>query len=144
MRTNISPIKRNTELLFYNQPNTKNYKVFSIKKGMIGEFTVEKRNELFINHLYIEPDKRRQGYGAKILDFISGLSKKEGLNGKMRVLASLLDNEKEKPPHIFYRKYGFTANDKQALSEIDKHIFNKKQLPQLFKPLYMFFIPPKI
>ena len=143
MKLGIAPIKKRTELLFYNQPKSNNYRVISLKDGFVGNFTVEKRNELFINYLHLMPEKRRKGYGVKILDFISVLSRKEGLGGKMRVLAALLFDETENPPHIFYRKYGFTSNDKQALAEIDKHIFDKKQLPPLFDPLFMYFIPKK-
>lgn len=142
-KTNILNLKR-TDLLFYKQPSTKNYKVFNQTKGIIGEFTVEKRNEMFINNLFVTPSNRRNNLGTQILNFIKILSKQNGLDGKMRVLASLLGNETKNPPHIFYRKYGFTSDDKKALTEIDKHIKNKHQLPSSFKPMFMYYIPPKV
>lgn len=142
-KTNILNLKR-TDLLFYKQPSTENYKVFNQTKGIIGEFTVEKRNEMFINNLFVTPNNRRNNLGTQILNFIKILSKQNGLGGKMRVLSSLLGNETKNPPHIFYRKYGFTSDDKKALTEIDKHIKNKHQLPSSFKPMFMYYIPPKV
>ena len=118
--------------------------IFNQTKGIIGEFTVEKRNEMFINNLFVTSSNRRNNLGTQILNFIKILSKQNGLGGKMRVLASLLGNETKNPPHIFYRKYGFTSDDKKALTEIDKHIKNKHQLPSSFKPMFMYYIPPKV
>ena len=142
-KPNISNLKK-TNLLFYNQPKTNNYTVFNITDGVIGNFSVEKRNEMFINNLFVTPNNRRNNLGTQILNFIKILSKQNGLGGKMRVLSSLLGNETKNPPHIFYRKYGFTSDDKKALTEIDKHIKNKHQLPSSFKPMFMYYIPPKV
>ena len=103
-KTNISNLKK-TNLLFYNQPKTNNYTVFNITDGVIGNFSVEKRNEMFINNLFVTPNNRRNNLGTQILNFIKILSKQNGLGGKMRVLSSLLGNETKNPPHIFYVLY---------------------------------------
>lgn len=149
MKLKYYPIKQNiinlkkSDILFYNQPKTGNYKVFSQTKGVIGDFSVEKRKEMFISRLYVSSEKRGNDYGTKILNFVKLLSQKEGLGGKMRVLASLLGNETKNPPHIFYRKYGFTCDDSNVLQKIDEHIAKKQQLPSLYKPTFMYYVPPK-
>ena len=138
------PIKQKIpSVLFYNQKNTQNYFAISPNKGVVGNFSLNKRNEMFITHLFVSPEERGKKIGTKILNFVEQLSKKEGLEGKIRVLASILDKKSMKPPHIFYRKYGFTSDDKIALSQIDKYIANNQPLPQLFKPIYMYYVPKK-
>ena len=105
-KTNILNLKR-TDLLFYKQPSTENYKVFNQTKGIIGEFTVEKRNEMFINNLFVTSSNRRNNLGTQILNFIKILSKQNGLGGKMRVLASLLGNETPYPVCLTHSKACF-------------------------------------
>ena len=72
-KTNILNLKR-TDLLFYKQPSTETYKVFNQTKGIIGEFTVEKRNEMFINNLFVTSSNRRNNLGTQILNFIKILN----------------------------------------------------------------------
>ena len=139
MTLKLPPIKQQIpDILFYNQPKTNNYVAISPKCGYVGNFSLEKRKEMFITHLFVDPKERSKNFGTKILNFVSLLSKKEGLGGRMRVFASLLGDETKNPPHIFYRKYGFKCDDKNTLAEIDKYIANNKQLPPLYKPMYMY------
>ena len=46
----------------------------------------------------------------------------------MRVMAAALMEGDFIPPHIFYRKYGFTTDNKEILNKIDNCIKEKKQL----------------
>ena len=127
-------------VLFYNPAKTGTYKMIDLKKGaLIGEMSAVKRKELFLQSLYINPEYRRQGYGNKFLDFAVNLSEKFGLEGKLRLLASLTNKDIKNPPHIFYRKYGFTSKDKKTLKYIDNCIKNDHQASPLTDPIYMYY-----
>lgn len=132
------PIKTFPELLIYNNGN--NYKMFSTKlRGVVGEMAVEPRKDLYISKLVISEKYRGQGYGTRFMNFAKVLSKKAGLNGRLRVLASLIAGADKQPPHVFYRKYGFTSGNQGELKQIDECIKNNTTLPQYFKPIYMFY-----
>lgn len=128
-------------ILFYNPPNTNSFRMIDRKKSAyIGEMSVLKRKVLFLESFHIFPDYRKQGYGKKFLDFAVNLSKKLGLNGNLRVLAAVIAKDSDNPPHIFYRKYGFTSDNKKILKQIDEAIKNKQQLhPFNTPPLYMYY-----
>ena len=130
------------DILFYNLPNTNSYRMLDWKKSAyIGEMSVNKRNELFLESFHIHHEHRRRGYGKKFLDFAVNLSKRLGLNGNLRVLAALTPKDMNNSPHIFYRKYGFTSDNKHIIKEIDTAIKNKQQLDPYNTPhLYMYYI----
>lgn len=127
-------------ILFYNPVKSNNYRMIDLsKRTFIGEMSAAKRNELFLESLYIKSEFRRQGYGNKFLDFAVMLSKKMGLKGNLRLLASLTTNDIKNPPHIFYRKYGFTSDDKETLAYIDECMKNHRQASPLTTPAYMYY-----
>ena len=127
-------------VLYYNPIKTGTYKMIDLKKGaLIGEMSAAKRKELFLQSLNIKPEYRRQGYGNKFLDFAVNLSENLGLGGKLRLLASLTNKDIKNPPHIFYRKYGFSSKDKKALAYIDECIKNNRQASPLTEPIYMYY-----
>ena len=139
---NIKPIDKLPEALIYNPPKTNSFRMLSTKTGeMIGFMNVFcfTKDELFINPLLIF-NQRRQGYGTKFLNFAKNLSEKLGCGGRLGVKASTLEFDPHNPPHIFYRKFGFTSNDKKMIKEIDKHIRKGKQLDyRTTSPLMMYY-----
>ena len=60
-------------------------------------------DEIFIDELFIKPDRQRQGYGKLLMDQAEELSKELGLGG-----VTLLTN-KYLPAKSFYEKNGYTA-----------------------------------
>ena len=127
-------------ILFYHPEKTHNYRMIDLKKAVcIGEMSAAKRNELFLESLYIDPKFRRQGYGNKFLDFAVKISETMGLDGNLRLLASLTTHDIKNPAHIFYRKYGFSSNDKETLTYIDNCIKNNTQINPMTAPTYMFY-----
>ena len=145
-------LKEPPELLIYgfkqNQHNS-GYKMVHTKTGnCVGEMIVHNQqfhyfrfetpgvDSLSIDYLKIF--KRNQGFGTKFLNFAQSLSKKNGCNGNMHLISSDC-YDKETPPHIFYRKYGFDSNDKKKLNEIDKAIINGKKTQFNFDYICMFF-----
>ncbi len=122
----VKSLNRIQGIIFYNPPKTNLYRMFDIKKSIyVGEMSVAKRKDLYIESLNVEPNIRRNGYGKRFLNFAVNLSNKLGLNGNLRVMAGLTANDLLNPPHIFYRKYGFTSDNKEVLSKIDKFIENQ-------------------
>ena len=106
----------------------------------IGEMTVGKRKDLLIESLEINPSERRKGYGTKFLNFARNLSKNMGLGGNMRLLAGATESGGEIPPHVFYRKYGFTTDNKTILNRIDNSIKTGEKLDIVSAPpVYMYY-----
>lgn len=60
-------------------------------------------DEIFIDELFIKPDRQRQGYGKLLVDQAEELSKELALGG-----VTLLTN-KYLPAKSFYEKNGYTA-----------------------------------
>jgi aminoglycoside 6'-N-acetyltransferase I len=60
-------------------------------------------DEIFIDELFIKPDRQRQGYGEKLIAQAEKLSKELGLGG-----VTLLTN-KYHPAKLFYEKNGYVA-----------------------------------
>jgi aminoglycoside 6'-N-acetyltransferase I len=60
-------------------------------------------DEIFIDELFIKPDRQRQGYGKILMDQAEELSKELGLGG-----VTLLTN-KHHPAKLFYEKNGYTV-----------------------------------
>ena len=58
-------------------------------------------DEIFIDELFIKPDRQRQGYGKMLMDRAEELSKELGLGG-----VTLLTNRYH-PAKLFYEKNGY-------------------------------------
>lgn len=136
----IKRLNRIQGIIFYNPPKTNYYRMFDLRKSAyIGEMSVIKRNDLYIESLDIKPNYRRKGFGRKFLDFAVDLSKKMGLNGNLRVMAGLTESDLKNAPHIFYRKYGFTTDNKKVLNKIDEFIKQHKQPEPYDLPLTIMY-----
>lgn len=140
----LAPLKKIPDTLLYRPPQTNSFRMFNTKTGdFLGEMILDKReSEMFVRWLDVKPEHRRQGVGTKFLDFAKNISKSFGFEGRLRLMASVMASDIKNPPHIFYRKYGFTSDDKKMLSRIDKLIKKHKQLDTMKAlPLYMYYDP---
>lgn len=143
-RSILTKPRKLPDALIYRPVGTNNFRMFSTKNGsFIGEMNLEKRKrEMFINFLHIMPEHRRQGFGTKFLNFAQNMSYRMGMKGRLRTLSSPIGYDPHNPPHIFYRKFGFSMDDKKYLSRIDKAIKKKDQLPRDYhNPRYMYYDP---
>ncbi len=62
-------------------------------------------DEIFVDELFIRPDRQRQGYGKMLMDRVEGLSNELGLGG-----VTLLTNQ-YLPAKDFYEKKGYSIAD---------------------------------
>lgn len=140
------PLKKIPQILISNPMNGPTYKMYDLKSNsIVGRMIAhpirrrfEEENTLFIRSLIIS--KPRKGFGTKFLDFATHLSKEKGLGGRLGLFAATTDADPFNPPHIFYRKYGFTTDDKKLLKKIDRYIRLKKQLSYKTTPTrYMYY-----
>ena len=93
--------------------------------------------------LYIK--EQRQGYGKEFIDFAKNRSKQLDCDGRLFLMADSGVLDAEKPPHIFYRKQGFTTSDKKYLKKIDNFIKENKEMENKdSKPIYMYYVPEKL
>ena len=76
------------------------------------------------------------------MDFAKSLYGELGCEGKVVLDASTTPYDPHNPPHIFYRKNGFTSDDKKMLKKIDKHIKKGKQLDYKTTPAIRMYYPP--
>lgn len=66
----------------------------------------------------LKMNERFKGYGRKFIELAQNLSKKSGCNGRVHLVSSrYLDLQN--PPHVFYRKCGFTSNSDFMNSYLD-------------------------
>ena len=80
-------------------------------------------------------------FGNKLLDFVQNISKKNGGEGRFHLIASDCYNP-QKPPHIFYRKYGMNSLYTEVIRDIDKYIKGKIKLEDIgLIDTPMYFIP---
>lgn len=92
--------------------------------------------------LYIKDLKayiKRTGVGSDFIKFCKSLSRQEGAKGRVHVLAYNTDHP-GKPPHKFYRKAGFAANNQDETKIIDSTIKNNTSIPAdmcLGTPMYL-------
>ena len=70
---------------------------------------------------YLAMDEKRFGYGSKFLKFARNESKEHGCEGRIHLIASRVFSQYD-PPHIFYRKSGFTAGNNKMNKYLDKCI----------------------
>ncbi len=93
-------------------------------------------NSFYIEKLII--NDKGLGYGSKFINFAKSESLKLGCGGKVHVTASRIYSPKN-PPHLFYRKNGFTSRDTGKIAYFDKCIKKHKQIsPEMADNLAMY------
>lgn len=132
------------DVLIYNPRGTNLYSMVNTKENkvigrMIAYPTIN--HDLYISELTILRNKR-EGFGTKFLDFAKLLRDELGCEGKVVLDASTTPYDPHNPPHIFYRKNGFTSDDKKMLKKIDKYIKKGKQLDYKTTPAIRMYYPP--
>lgn len=132
------------DVLIYNPRGTNLYSMVNTKENkvigrMIAYPTIN--HDLYISELTILRNKR-EGFGTKFLDFAKLLRDELGCEGKVVLDASTTPYDPHNPPHIFYRKNGFTSDDKKMLKKIDKYIKKGKQLDYQSTPVTRMYYPP--
>lgn len=148
--------KKLPEYLFYSQILNKeksivSHRMLSTKTGeYLGEMITYPQDFYYFNLEvpgvrslyidYIKVFKRNEGLGTKFLDFAKAISKQKSLNGRLHLISSDC-YDKEKPPHVFYRKYGFDSSNINKLKEVDDAI-SQPNHKFFFNNIAMFF-PPK-
>lgn len=149
--------KKLPERLIYNTKNNSYFKeretarIFDTKKSIIlGEIITEPANFTCfrtkfpavksLSIIKLRAYIRNKGVGTDLLNFAKRRSHQKGCEGRMHLISSdCYDNEN--PPHVFYRKYGFTSHETNKLKEIDSHIATDKPEYFLFEELGMFYPP---
>ena len=76
---------------------------------------------------YLATEDSNQGYGSAFIKIAKKESFRNGCQGRVTLDASRVFTPK-KPPHIFYRKQGFTSIYTDRIKYIDKCIKEKRQL----------------
>ena len=131
------------DILIYNPQGTNLYQMIRTRdKKVLGRMIVHPNinRQLEIDELTIYTQKR-QGYGTRFLDYAKKLSQEYGYGGNLVLNASTTPYDPHNPPHIFYRKYGFTSDNKKMIKKIDKCIRRKKQLNALYTPQLTMYYP---
>ena len=125
------------------------YKMITTKEPRVVGFMdaeprkIDGKNFFHIFLLYIK--EQRKGFGKEFIDFAKNMSKQRDCEGRLFLLAEKEVLDAEKPPHIFYRKQGFTTSDKKYLRVIDRFINENKEMENKdSKPIYMYYIPEKL
>ena len=144
----LPPIKQFNqlpELLIYNRPNTYLYKMSTtFMPRLVGEMRAypgENKEFLWIDLLHIT--QKRVGFGTKFLDFARHLSRQIGCGGNIRLQAGTTVYDPTRPPHEFYRKYGFGADNKKVLRKIDRAISSNTHLCYKTTPPIVMYYPDK-
>lgn len=140
------PIKKMPEVLIYNVPNTGRYNMFSSKEGRRGfvgvmDLSVDNfkgQDALKIVDLLIF--EREKGYGSYFINFAKALSRKF-FGGRVFLEASTLPIDPFAPPHVFYRKHGFTTDNEKVLKKIDQSLKKQKQLSYFDAPNTIMYFP---
>ena len=138
----ITKIKNSLHKIYFYETQKGVYQMINTKdNSIIGNMSISLRqNELFIDSLYIKKNMQRKGFGTIFLEFAKLLSKKMGKKGHLKCMAAALGNNTNIPPHIFYRKHGFDAFNKEALQKIDEAIESKRQVDlNSFPIMYMYY-----
>lgn len=143
------PQKFSTERIVYNKwiktnhgPMI-NYRMADIKQGAyVGQMYARPVTETIFSSYYpalhsydsfkieeirIEPNERRNGHGASFINIAKNESRRYNCNGRVHVNASRIF-DRENPPHIFYRKQGFTSIFKNKIRYIDECIRKHKKM----------------
>ena len=135
---NISP--KMPDVLIYSSSPHQKYMIDTNSQKVVGRMYIDARIGFAkILELIIDSSERNKGYGKKFLDFAQIYSKEHNCGGNLKVDAGQL-SDLDLPPHLFYRKYGFSCDDKAVLADLDKHIKENKPLPNLYPMTPMYFI----
>ncbi len=144
----IPPVKQTNQLpevLIYHKPGTCAYRMTTtFMPRVVGEmraYPIERNNKksLWIDFLIIF--QKRFGFGTKFLDFAQHLSRQTGCNGNISLKAGSTVYDPTKPPHEFYRKYGFGSENKKMLRKIDRAINSKTHLNYKKTPPIIMYFP---
>lgn len=101
-------------------------------------------NKNFFEIILLVIDERRKGFGKEFINFAKNRSYQKNCEGRVFLTSDINVFESRKPPHIFYRKQGFTSNDKAYLKKIDQFIKEGKEMTYKDnKCIYMYYEPPK-
>jgi len=92
----------------------------------------------YIAELQIEEQSR--GYGNKFIEFAKNLSRQFGGNGRVHLVASRIF-DRQRPPHVFYKKCGFISNNSFMNDYMDSCISSKIQLEPEFADNLNMFLP---
>ena len=119
--------------LIYNHPKSDKYILIETKtRQIIGDMVAlnvksdefetnfykigSDKNIFYINSLDIVYWKRNQGWGKYLIDFAKHESYRQGCEGRTFLVAYNYD----RPPHLFYKKQGFNAVDKEVDATLDE------------------------
>lgn len=132
--------------LIYNPPNTEIFRMIRTKNPkQVGHMSLysgkkDDKDYFFIGLLLIF--NKREGYGTEFINFAKNYSKQNNCNGRLILKADATVADPHNAPHVFYRKQGFTSDDKKAIKNIDKHIRKNKELdPHKTPALIMYYDP---
>lgn len=148
----ITPVKFPERLIYKNVAKDTYYMISTKTFAALGELKVKTTLLSDTSYyrdiktpalsLYIRDLKayiKRTGVGSDFIKFCKNLSKQENCNGRVHVLAYNA-NHPGKPPHKFYRKAGFAANNSDETKIIDSAIKNNTSVPAdmcLGTPMYL-------
>ena len=133
--------------LIYNPEGTSIFRMYKTKNGpkrpvaIMHTDKLEKDGKDFFYLSFLLAVDKHQGYGTDFLNFSKEYSKKIGCEGRVLVDAASTVYDLDTPPHIFYRKNGFTSHEKDRIMKIDRYIKKNKQLPASTEALEMFYDP---
>ena len=134
--------------LIYNKPKSSLYTMMTTQNSrIVGSMWAQPQkidNKNFFNIILLVIDERRKGFGREFIDFAKNISYQKGCEGRVFLTSDINIFESKIPPHIFYRKQGFTTNDKAYLKKIDQFIKEGKEMTYKDnKCIYMYYEPPK-
>ena len=122
------------------------YQMYSKEKylGYMSAYPAIDKNgpHLFIQYL-VAVTPRKQKVGTDFVSFAKELSQQFGCPGHIEVKASHLGGKSE-VSHIFWRKMGFSSEDRKQLRKLDRKMLFSKELPFTFKPMDMYLPTEKI
>lgn len=137
----LKTIKKIPQRLIYSAPDLSKHNMFSTQNGKVLGFMqttpVELKTKDFypinapVKSLYInkiEAFVKNNKVGSDFINFAKNLSKKEGAQGRLHVIAYNAD-DLTKPPQIFYRKLGFACSKQKETEIIDDAIRYNIPLP---------------
>ena len=94
---------------------------------------------LYIANLFINKNFRSKGAGKAFLNIAKRESYRRNCDGRVHLIAEHADL-RQPPPHIFYRKQGFSTQFLSTLEKIDKIIkYGVKQINEEFQNIPMYF-----
>jgi len=142
------PLKTLPEVLLYANRDNASYTMLNVKNSKIaGRMTAypiynkKQDSYLFIETLNVY--QQRRGFGTKFIEFAKKLSLQKDCGGRIKLIASATELDPQNPPHIFYRKNGFSCYNKKVLKKIDSHILKNKQLPYKKTFCDIMYYPPE-